>query len=68
MPCTPGKEGNGTKWSYTSMKASEVHPKQITASDVAAAIKGVGSMNAASDGVRRHREFAIRHGKGNQFE
>lgn len=50
------------------MKASEVHPKQITASDVGAAIEEVGSMNTARDGVRRHKEFALRHGKGNQFE
>ena len=68
MPCVPGKEKNGTMRSYTSMKASEVHPKQITASDVAAAIEEVGSMNTARDGVRRHKEFALRHGKGNQFE
>ncbi len=50
------------------MKPSEVHPKQITAADVAAAIKEVGSMSAASDGVRRHEEFALRYGKGNQRE
>ena len=67
MPCAPGKEGNGTRKLYTSMKAWEVHPKQIIASDVAAAIKEVGSMNVASDAVRRHKEFALRHGKGNQF-
>ena len=67
VPCVLGKGKNCVERPYNSMKPSEVHPRQITASDVVEAIKGLGSRNVASDGVRRHEEFASKHGKGNRF-